>query len=215
MSQNVQPPAPAPLPSTPRTTDLDQTHRKKKKKQSYAVGSSYVGKCDEIKEHVYDVGPTKSLDLFAKTTREIGEYLACTIKNRTEFRTAFDPKDLGFDTIVQPPDPVDINNPVLIKHWEFAYKTYYDQVEQQQMASSQAFAVVLGQCSPAMVDQVCTHEDWEAGSQANDVIGLLRLICNCMYGGVTTKRPEHTLIDTQTKLFTFCQTSRMPNAEYL
>jgi hypothetical protein len=213
MSQNVQPPAP--LPSAPCTSDLDRTHRKKKKKQNYAVGSSYIGKCDEIKEHVYNVGPTKSLDLFAKTTREIGEYLACTIKNSAEFCTAFDPEDLGFDTIVQPPKPEDINNPVLVKRWEFAYKTYHDQVERRRTASSQAFAVVLGQCSPAVVDQVRAHEDWEAASQTNDVIGLLRLIWNSMYGGITTKHPEHTLIDAQTKLFTFRQTRRMPNAEYL
>jgi hypothetical protein len=90
-------------------------HRKKKKKHLYLVGSSYVGKCEEIKEHVYDVGPTKSLDLFAKTMREIGEYLARTIKNGAEFRNAFDPEDLGFDTIVQPPEPEDIHNPVLDK----------------------------------------------------------------------------------------------------
>jgi hypothetical protein len=47
------------------------------------------------------------------------------------------------------------------------------------------------------------------------VIGLLRVIRNCMYGGLTTKRLEHTLINAQTKLFNFCQTSRMANAEYL
>jgi hypothetical protein len=116
---------------------------------------------------------------------------------------------------MQPPELEDINNPVLVKRWEFAYKTYYDQVERRRTASGQAFAVVLGQRSPAVVDRVRAHEDWEAASQANDVIGLLRLIRNCMYGGVTTKCPEHTLIDAQTKLFTFRQTSCMPNAEYL
>jgi hypothetical protein len=36
-----------------------------------------------------------------------------------------------------------------------------------------------------------------------------------MYSGVTTKCPKHTLIDVQTKLFTFHQSSQMPNAEYL
>jgi hypothetical protein len=65
MSQNIQPPA---LPNTASTSDSERTHRNKKKKHLYAVGSSYVGKCDEMKEHVYDVGPTKSLDLFAKAT---------------------------------------------------------------------------------------------------------------------------------------------------
>jgi hypothetical protein len=36
-----------------------------------------------------------------------------------------------------------------------------------------------------------------------------------MYGGDTTKYLEHTIIDTQTKLLTFRQSSRMSNAKYL
>jgi hypothetical protein len=140
---------------------------------------------------------------------------ARTIKNGTEFCNAFDAEDLGFDTIVQPPEPEDIANPVFVKHWEFAYETYHDQVERQRTASSQAFAVVLGQCSLAIVDQVQAHEDWEETSQENNVIGLLQLIRICMYGSVTTKCPKHTLIDAQSKLFTFRQTSQMPNAKYL
>jgi hypothetical protein len=215
MSQTTQPLTPSPLLNPMHTNDPDRAHRKKKNKHFAPVGSGYVGKCEEIKEHIYNVGPTRSIDLFAEMTREIGEYLACTIKNGAEFCNAFDPEDLGFETIVQPPEPEDINNPVLVQQWEFTYKTYYDQVQHWLTASSQAFAVVLGQCSPAIVDQVQAHEDWEETSQENDVIGLLHLIHNCMYIGVTTKRPKHTLIDVQNKLFTFWQSNRMSNAEYL
>jgi hypothetical protein len=55
---------------------------------------------------------------------------------------------------LQPPEPEDINNPLMVKRWEFAYKTYYDQVQRRAVASGQAFAVVLGQCSPAVIDRV-------------------------------------------------------------
>jgi hypothetical protein len=147
-------PAPSPLPNAFHTTESDRAHRKKKKKHLYLVGSSYVCKCEEIKEHIYNVRPTKSLNLFAKTTQEIREYLVHTIKNNTEFRNAFDPGDLGFDMIIQPPEPEDINNPVLVKQWEYAYKTYCNQVEHCRTMSGQAFAVVLGQCLPAIVDRV-------------------------------------------------------------
>jgi hypothetical protein len=84
--------------------------------------------------------------------REIGEYLACMIKNGAEFRNAFDPEDLGFETIVQLPEPEDLANPLMVKQWELVHKTYYDQVQCWLIASGQAFAVVLGQCSPAIVD---------------------------------------------------------------
>jgi hypothetical protein len=182
MVEPNQPTPPSPSPSPVRPSDSARQHRKKKKKNFAPVGSGYIGKCEEIKMHVYDVGPTRTIDLFAKTTREIGEYLARTIKNGAEFRTAFDPEDLGFETIVQPPEPEDINNPLMVKRWEFAYKTYYDQVQRRAIASGQAFAVVLGQRSPAIVDCVQVHEDWDEVSQDNDVIGFLRLIRGCMYG---------------------------------
>jgi hypothetical protein len=111
MSQSAQTPTPSPPPNPPCASDTERTYKKKKKKNLYAVGSSYVGKCDDIKEHVYNIGPMRSLDVFAKTTQEIGEYLVRTIKNGAEFRNAFDPEDLDFETIVQPPEPEDINNP--------------------------------------------------------------------------------------------------------
>jgi hypothetical protein len=59
---------------------------------------------------------------------------------------------LGFETIVQLPEPEDLANPLMVKQWGFAYKTYYNQVQRWLIASGQAFAVVLGQCLPAIVD---------------------------------------------------------------
>jgi hypothetical protein len=46
-----------------------------------------------------------------------------------------------------------------VKQWEFAYKTYYNCLQCWSLASGQAFAVILGQCSPAIVDQVQAHDD--------------------------------------------------------
>jgi hypothetical protein len=44
------------------------------------------------------------------------------------------------------------------------------------ITAGQAFAVMLSQCLPAIVDRIQAHEDWEETSEANDVIGLLHLI---------------------------------------
>jgi hypothetical protein len=131
MSENInfslklQMPIPSPAPNPVQSNDPDRQYQKKKKKHFAPAGSGYVGKCADIKEHVYNIGPTRSIDLFAKTTRDIGKYLACTIKNGN----AFNPEDLGFETIVQPPEPDDLANPLMVKWWEFAYKTYYNQVQ--------------------------------------------------------------------------------------
>ena len=46
-------------------------------------------------------------------------------------------------------------------------------------------------------------------------MGLLRLIRTSMYTGATSKNAIHWLLEAQNKFFTFRQTSRMSNADYL
>ena len=135
----------------PRDED-GKKKKKKKKKQSGAghIASNFIGKCDEIKQHVYDVSPGNGFDTFAKTTREIGEHIARTVKNAGEFRTAMDPENLGFALLIIPADPADTNNVMEVKKWEVAFKKYNDAVEHRAKATSQAFAIVLGQCSPTL-----------------------------------------------------------------
>jgi hypothetical protein len=69
MVEPNQPPPPSPslAPNTVPTNNSDRQHWKKKKKNFAPVGSGYIGKCEDIKLHVYDVRPTRTIDLFAKT----------------------------------------------------------------------------------------------------------------------------------------------------
>jgi hypothetical protein len=101
--------------------------RKKKKKHfgSSDTQSGYTGKCDELKAYVYDVSPGKSgFETFAKTTIEIGQYIARTIKEAGEFRTAMDPDNLGFATLTAPADPIDPTNVMQMERWKVEYKEY-------------------------------------------------------------------------------------------
>jgi hypothetical protein len=107
-----------PLPPDPVcSNDPNSQQQKKKKKHSAQGGSGYIRKGEDIKQHVHDIRPAKPIDLFAKTTCKIGEYLTWTIKNRSEFWNALQPEDLGFETIVQPPEPADYNNLIIVKQW--------------------------------------------------------------------------------------------------
>jgi hypothetical protein len=58
--------------------------RKRRGGQSRSY-SRFVGKCEEIKQFVYDV--VSSSDSFSKTTREIAEYVGRTYDEAGEFRT--------------------------------------------------------------------------------------------------------------------------------
>jgi hypothetical protein len=133
--------------------DRGSRNYRKKKKSLVPVTSGYVGKCEDLKGHVYDVTPGKSgFDAFAKTTREIGEYIARTVKDASEFRSAMDPENLGFATLAIPPDPDDLTNVLMMEQWKMAYKHYSNATKRRTKATSQAFAIVLGQCSLTMID---------------------------------------------------------------
>jgi hypothetical protein len=60
--------------------------------------------------------------------------------------------DLGFAPLKPPEDPDDAANPMQIKLWEIAYKAFSKALDRRGKANSQAFVIVLGQCSPTIVD---------------------------------------------------------------
>ena len=189
--------------------------KKKKKKSASTNVTSFVGKCADIKEHVYDVGGNRGgFDLFVKTTREIAEYVSSKLKDASEFRNAMDPDNLAFETLTA---PVLGDAPTLmdIEIWKITYKAHSEAVNRRELLLGQVFAIVLGQCSPTVVDRLKANADWNAVNNGNDLMGLLRLIRTSMYTGATSKNPIQSLLEAQTKFFSFRQGSRMSNAEYL
>jgi hypothetical protein len=109
-----------------------------------------------------------------------------------------------------------VNNAMQVKKWEIAYKTYYnDAADRRAKATGQAFAIVLGQCSPTVIDRAKASPQWSIISSSDDLIGLLRLIRPSMYTGATSKNSMHSLIEARNKFYSFRQSSRMTNADYL
>jgi hypothetical protein len=178
--------------------------------------SAFMGKCEEIKAHVFDATPGKNrFDVFAKTTCKIGEYMARNVKDGGEFRVAFDPENLSFSIIAPPPDPCNVHNPMEIKRWEIAFRVFTNATECRTKAMGQGSAIILGQCSPTIVDRIKSNALYNEISANDDVIGLLRLICTSMYTRATSKNQMYSLIEARAKFHAFHETSRMTNAEYL
>ena len=152
-----------------------------------------MGKCADIKEHVYDVGGNRGgFDLFVKTTREIAEYVSSKLKDASEFRNAMDPDNLAFETLTAPmlgeaPTIMDI------EIWKISYKVHSEAVNRRELLIGQVFAIVLGQCSPTVVDRLKANAEWNAVNNGNDLMGLLRLIRTSMYTGATSKNPIQSL----------------------
>ena len=173
----------------------------------------FQGKTDEIKDHVYDVGP-KAKDMFTKTTREIAEYIARSFKGGGEFINAMNPDNMGFTTLVEPPDP-DITNVLALEQWKNKMKRHDDLVQTRNEISKQAFAVILGQCSQSVQDKLTARPAFANVQATTDVMSLLDMIKTSLYAGATTKNQSQTSQEALENLMLFRQGARMSNARYL
>jgi len=162
--------------------------------------------------------------MFAKTTREISEYIARTYKGGGEFVIAFDPDNLGFEDItepVPPPGPADPENVAQTQIWQARmdvwrarFKSHIERVDTRREVSQQAYAVVLGQCSEALRNRLEAAGNWNNVHRNTNVIELLRLIRRCMRTRGTTRHATHSLQDAQDRFASFKQGNRMANASY-
>ena len=59
------------------------------------------------------------------------------------------------------------------------------------------------------------YPNWRTIQNQSDIIGLLGLICTCMYAGLPNKKPTLSFIEAESDLITFRQTKCMLNAHYL
>ena len=106
----------------------------------------YKGKCEEIADHVYDVGAAgESKELFTATTREIAEYVARTYENAAEFRIALITTQLP--TIV-PPEDLDANAGLgAVEMYKLDLREYRDKLTHRKNNLGKIFPLILGQCS--------------------------------------------------------------------
>lgn len=166
-------------------------------------------------QYVYDVTKNKTSDAFNNTTRKLAAHVAHTIPNAGEFRNAMDPDDLGFKTILEPSDPDPNASQVELKKWETRYKKWDSLTNKREEASRAAYAMILAQCSDAVIDRMQTYSTWAGIQDREDVIALLELIRAAIYSGPATKMPTVSYMEAEDEVVCFKQTRRMTNSQYL
>jgi hypothetical protein len=157
---------------------------------------------------VYDVVSGK--DTFAKTTREIAEYVGREFDDAGEFRTGM--VEMRLAALAEPAPPED-KTPMNFELWKMGRRTFKIQTEARRRNSSRVFALIIGQCSQALRNRMEANERWGRINDASDVMALLQLVQHCMIQRQTRQKPTHTLLDAETQLYAFKQRN-LANNEY-
>jgi hypothetical protein len=114
-----------------------------------------------------------------------------------------------------PPLPTVRNDLIELEIWHIATKQYNDLLEKREENKRRAYAIVWGQCSPAVQDHVKASATYQQVSTDLDLIKLLQLIQTSMYTGATSKDTAHVLIDSMERFHAFRQSGCMDNATYM
>jgi hypothetical protein len=170
--------------------------------------TKFEGKCADLKASVYDVLSGK--DTFAKTTREIAEYVGREYDDAGEFRTGM--VELRLPPLVRPAAPPD-NSLINVELWKIEIGDYQKQVVARRRNSAKVYSLILGQCSQALRNRLEASTTWAAINDGSDVIRLLQLVQTCMMQRQTRQYPLHSLWDAENHVFKF-QQRNLANNEY-
>jgi hypothetical protein len=173
----------------------------------------FKGETDELAGIVYDITSDDPSTSYQKTTQKIANYIVRKYPKASEYRKAI--MSLDLPVIVEPADLTDTQaqNAFLVQRWNRAMTVYEKQIEQRNHNQNTVFSVILGQCTPAMVDQLETSDTWDEVNTNSDVMALLRLIRSNSHTSAPKKEPSHHLTDLFQQFYGF-QQGRLTNSEY-
>jgi hypothetical protein len=81
--------------------------------------AKFKGQCEELKGNIYDCKGGFQVDQYAKTTKEISNYVGRTYRQGADVKMAINQIDTGLPTIAQPPpDPAVNATQAETKIWE-------------------------------------------------------------------------------------------------
>ena len=113
------------------------------------------------------------------------------------------PTALGFPQLVYPPHPGNEADPFDIRIWEEEFKSIADKKRNRKLLSEQAFAIVIGQCSPSVLERIESNSSYPDIVTRLDVIELLVLIRNSLYNGSTARSHEMASTEAFERLMFF------------
>jgi hypothetical protein len=108
----------------------------------------FDGRCPRLADHIYDCTNTRQADIYAKTTREVAEYVGRTYKYGTDVKIAVE--TLKLPTLKLPADPVTGANASEKRVWEKRIDEYVKRKITLEENMKTLYTLIWGQCTDPM-----------------------------------------------------------------
>jgi len=206
--------APSAAAEQPSSSSNRRNRNRNRRSNSKNKASKFKGACKDLEGTIYEISSAGG-DSFTKVNRIVAEYCARTVPYAGELRTAM--INLQLDPLMPPAFPdVPENDPRAVELgfiWREERKTFSRRCEQRRQALEQVFAIVLGQCDPAVRARIQADANWDNINTDCDVIRMLQLIRNCEVQRQTRRDDMQTLVEATKSAINYRQGSQS-NSEY-
>jgi hypothetical protein len=175
----------------------------------------FEGRCKELKGHTYDFKGGMQADQYAKTTKEVSNYVGRTYWQGADVKMAIDQIDTRLPTIAQPLDPAVNATLAETKIWEKKLDQYVKRIDQRETNIQTLYSLVWGQCTDAMQATVEADAGFNALSMSNDGIELLKIIKKVSFNFQSQKYLPHAVHEAKRRFFLINQGRQSTMQDYL
>jgi hypothetical protein len=127
-----------------------------------------------LEEDTFDIGHPKYAAKYEKSVDAIARYIQQEYRSGANVARAM--RELVTPTATMPTYPADPNDQEKIQIWKEELREKLTQLIQIEESTKRASALVMGQCSPALVSKIRGANSYTTVNGTQDVVELLRLI---------------------------------------
>lgn len=173
----------------------------------------FEGRCEELKEHVYDfTNPKDTANSFTTTTEEIAEYVGRNYKQGNYIKRAIE--QMTPATLAMPADLAQGASETAKEIWRQEISAYVKKKEILGTYMQNAYSLIYGQCSEGIQAKIESTPGQATVADKGDPIGLLKNIKTVMFQFQTTKYMPHAILDCKRRLYTMRQGKDMSVPDY-
>jgi len=122
--------------------------------------------------------------------------------------------ELALPALMVPMAPSDTTKTVEMEEWKISYQMHQDAVCTHKQNNDCVYALILGQCTQTLHNHVEAHKRWATIDAKSDVIGLLKIVQECIIQGQTRRYDMHCTHDAEQQYYQFYQGANISCHDY-